>query len=72
MTQVVLNPDSAFRATVPIPLATPIDVDLGEDFRLSSLVIADKHVWLRADAVISPIPPFQVRLLFRFFVVVLL
>ena len=45
-------------------MATPIDVDLGEDFRLSSLVIADKHVWLRADAVISPIPPFQVRLCF--------
>ena len=71
--QVVLNPDSNFRAVVPIDilLTSPIDVDLGEEFRLDSLVIANKHVWIRANSVISPVEPFQVtpirsRALYRY------
>jgi hypothetical protein len=58
--QVVLNPDSILRAVLPILLTSPIDVDLGENFSLESLVIANKHVWLRANAVISPVAPFHV------------
>ena len=38
----------------PTPIS-PIDMDLGEEFRLESLVIANKHVWLRANTVISPL-----------------
>jgi hypothetical protein len=58
--QVVLNPDSILRAAVPILLTTPIDVDLGEDCRVESLVIANKHIWLRANSKISPVTPFAV------------
>ena len=50
----VVNPDNALRTSLPLFLQTPIDVDLGNDLSLSSLVITDKHVRVRADAVISP------------------
>ena len=36
--QVVLNPDSNFRAVVPILLTTPIDVDLGTLIHITTLL----------------------------------
>jgi hypothetical protein len=59
--QVVLNPDSTLlRTSFPIPLSAPIDVDLGSDCRIESLVISNKHVWIRFKSVISPVAPFSV------------
>eukprot|EP00595_Chromulina_sp_UTEXLB2642_P003579 CAMPEP_0196764370 /NCGR_PEP_ID=MMETSP1095-20130614/5950_1 /TAXON_ID=96789 ORGANISM="Chromulina nebulosa, Strain UTEXLB2642" /NCGR_SAMPLE_ID=MMETSP1095 /ASSEMBLY_ACC=CAM_ASM_000446 /LENGTH=170 /DNA_ID=CAMNT_0042119723 /DNA_START=565 /DNA_END=1077 /DNA_ORIENTATION=+ len=58
--QVCLNPDSPLKTSMPIPLTTPIDVDIGEDCTIMSLVIGDKHIWLRAKANISPVSPFSV------------
>lgn len=57
---VVLNPDSALRTVVPVLLTTPIDVDLGAQCRLESLVVGQRHIWLRAVSVISPVPSFPV------------
>lgn len=69
--QVVLNPDSLLRTVMPILTTTPIDIDLGEDTRIESLVIANKNVWIRAATVISPLSPFSVaevktRALYRY------
>ena len=58
--QVVLNPDSILRTIVPIVTTAPIDVDLGDDFRIESLVIANRNIWIRAASVISPVEPFAV------------
>lgn len=59
--QVVINPDNAMlRTSLPILLAAPVDVDIGEDCNIISLVIGEKHVWLRARSTISPISPFAV------------
>ena len=35
---VLLNPDSTFPTDIPILTTAPIDVDMGEDFRIESLV----------------------------------
>ena len=58
--QVALNPDSSLRTVMPILTSSPIDVDLGEDCRIHSLVIGNRNVWLRAASVISPVQPFHV------------
>ena len=55
----VLNPESALRTSVPV-LTPYIDVDIGNDFRLDALVVADQHVWIRARSTISPIDNFSV------------
>lgn len=75
--KVLLNPKSVLRTDIPIILTNPIDVDLGDNFRVESLVIANKNVWIRAASVISPIDPFYVseppsRALYRYDVSVLL
>jgi len=57
--QVVFNPDS-IPIVVPILSVSPIDVDLGEDCQIQSLVVANKNIWVRAAARISPVPPFAV------------
>lgn len=57
---VLLNPNSAFPTDIPILTTAPIDVDLGDDFRIEYLVIANKNIWIRAASVISPLQPFQV------------
>ena len=38
----------------------PLSFAIGDDCRLDSLVIANKHVWIRANSIISPVTPFQV------------
>ena len=59
--QVVLNPDSVLvRTTIPIPLVSPIDVDLGSDCKIESLVISNKYIWIHFNTTISPIEPFRV------------
>jgi hypothetical protein len=58
--KVLLNPLSILRTDIPILFISPIDVDLGEDFRIESLVIANKNIWIRAASVISPVAPFAV------------
>lgn len=58
--QVVLNPDSILRTVMPILTTTPIDIDIGDDFRIESLVIANKNIWVRAASVISPVTRFDV------------
>lgn len=56
--QVVLNPENIIlRTTIPIFLSVPIDVDIGDDFTIDSLVIGDRHIWLRAETIISPLVP---------------
>ena len=54
--QVVLNPESPLLRTVmPMPmLSSDIDVHLGQNFKIQSLIIADKHIRLCADSIISP------------------
>ena len=48
----VLNPDSPLlKATIPLPLSAPVDVDLGPDCRLETFVISDKHVWVKFRSV---------------------
>jgi len=70
--QVTLNPDSAVRASLPIVLSSPIDVDLGTKCCLESLVITNSHVWIRAISEITPAissfspPPARKRALFFF------
>ena len=54
--EVILNPDSALRASLPVILMDTIDVDLGAECRLENLEIRNKSVWLRGVTVISPIP----------------
>ena len=46
--KVLLNPKSVLRTDIPILLSSPIDVDLGDNFRVESLVIANKNIWIRA------------------------
>lgn len=58
--KVLLNPRSFLRTDIPILTVSPIDVDLGEEFRIESLVIANKNIWIRAASVISPVEPFSV------------
>lgn len=58
--QVALNPDSSLRTSLPILTSTPIDVDLGEDCRIQSLVIGNRNIWIRAASVVSPVQPFHV------------
>lgn len=59
--QVALNPESTLlRTSFPLPLAAPIDVDLGPDCHIDSLVISEKHVWIRFKSIISPVTPFSV------------
>ena len=58
--EVVLNPDTALRTSIVIPLSNVVDVDIGEECSLDNLVIANKHVWLRARSSISPVVPFAV------------
>ena len=59
--RVVLNPSvTLLRTSFPIPLSSPIDIDLGPDCRLDSLVISDHHIWIRFKSVISPVAPFSV------------
>lgn len=58
--QVVLNPDSILRTAMPIITTSPIDIDLGEDCKIESLVIANKNIWIRAASIISPVQPFTV------------
>lgn len=57
---VLLNPNGAFPTEIPIKTVAPIDVDLGDDFRIESLVIANKNIWIRAASIISPMQPFAV------------
>ena len=69
--KVLLNPRSILRTDIPILTVSPIDVDLGDEFRIESLVIANKNIWIRAASIISPIEPFAViesrnRALYRF------
>lgn len=52
--QVTLNPDSTLRTNVPLLLSMPIDVDIGDHFRIQNLVIANTKVWIRAASIISP------------------
>ena len=56
--KVLLNPRSILRTDIPILTVSPIDVDLGEEFRIESLV--NKNIWIRAASIISPIEPFAV------------
>lgn len=59
--QVALNPENAIlRTSFGIPLQAPIDIDLGSDCRLESLVLSDSHAWVRFKAIISPVAPFGV------------
>lgn len=58
--QVTLNPDSILRTVVPIVLTTPIDIDLGDNCRIESLVITNRNIWIRGVSVISPVAPFSV------------
>lgn len=58
--KVLLNPRSILQTDIPILTVSPIDVDLGEEFRIESLVIANKNIWIRAASIISPIEPFAV------------
>jgi len=60
--QVALNPENVIlRTSFGIPLQAPIDIDLGSDCRLESLVLSDSHAWVRFKAIISPvIAPFKV------------
>ena len=49
--QLELNPENE-TVTTGIPLlrlAQPIDVDLGPDCSINSLVVSDSHVWVRTD-----------------------
>jgi hypothetical protein len=57
---VSLNPNSAFPTDIPILTTAPVDNDLGDDFRIESLVIANKNIWIRAACIISPMQPFAV------------
>jgi hypothetical protein len=53
--QLVVNPDHPIlRTSIPILLTTPIDVDIGDDCSIMSLVIGEKHVWIRARTIITP------------------
>lgn len=75
--KVLLNPRSILRTDIPILTVSPIDVDLGEEFRIESLVIANKNIWIRAASIISPIEPFSIienrrKALFRYDMSVLL
>jgi hypothetical protein len=60
--QVILNPDSMLlRTSVSLPIvSSSIDVDIGDDCRIESLVIANKCIRIRAISLISPISPFAV------------
>jgi hypothetical protein len=58
--EVVINPDTALRTSVVIPLSSAVDIDLGDDFSLENFVIANKHVWIRCTSNISPVLPFAV------------
>lgn len=58
--QVAINPDSILRTVMPILTTAPIDIDLGDDCRIESLVIANKNIWIRMASVISPVEPFSV------------
>jgi hypothetical protein len=58
--EVVFNPDSVLRTTVPIILTSPIDVDIGDSSRIDSLVISGQQVWLRAKVDITPLQQFAV------------
>ena len=69
----MLNPENIIlRTSVPIFLSTPIDIDIGDDFTIESLVIGDRNIWLRAQTLISPhVPQFEVvstpkKALYRF------
>ena len=69
--EVVINPDNPLRAAIVLPYSSAIDVDVGDDCRFESFVIANKHVWMRARSSISPVNPFQVspvmsKALFRY------
>eukprot|EP01038_Epipyxis_sp_PR26KG_P003955 gene3955-5672_t len=57
--QVVLYPDSII-TSLPIFINTPIDVYLGENCRIESLIIGNKNIWIRAATMISPVQPFAV------------
>lgn len=59
--QVALNPENVIlRTSFGIPLQAPIDIDLGPDCKLESLVLSDSHAWVRFKAIISPVAPFGV------------
>eukprot|EP01041_Mallomonas_annulata_P010927 gene10927-22810_t len=69
--QVVLNPDSFLRTSVPLLLSTPIDVDIGDDCYVDDLILAGKHITVKARTVVYPVPPFAVtpvvrRALYRY------
>jgi hypothetical protein len=65
--KVLLNPKSVLRTDIPIILTSPIDVDLGDNFRVESLVIANKNIWIRAAS-----GTFLLLLLFIFILLLLL
>jgi hypothetical protein len=52
---VTLNPDTIFRSQYAVPLSQPIDVDLGRDCRIETLVIGKRSVWVQAVSIIKPL-----------------
>jgi hypothetical protein len=57
--QLVLNPNTILHTQVPLA-AGPVEVDLGEGFRLHSLHVEDKCVRVQLQTRVSPVDPFTV------------
>mmetsp|Transcript_22344 Transcript_22344/g.22528 ORF Transcript_22344/g.22528 Transcript_22344/m.22528 type:complete len:419 (+) Transcript_22344:217-1473(+) len=69
--QVVLNPDTFLRTSVPILLSSPIDVDLGDDIIIDEFAITGNSIEVKARSVVYPVEPFAVtplvkRALYRY------
>jgi len=50
-----LNPDNVLRTSLPLLLTTPVDVDLGDDIAIDSLVVTDADVKIRATCTVRPV-----------------
>jgi len=55
-----LKPESVLHTEVPVITTSVIDVDIGEDCCLDSFEVADRHVFIKAHATISPLVRFEV------------